>query len=368
MPGSFALLFNIDLSGGHAHNFLVQNVTRALIDRLVLKYAGEILRDTVGYDIFKIWEDLFLSQEERDNMILEGIQSEDLCKIRSGAGEKKTCGVDAENKLNKVYGTKYRIRLDHQVLTDHGVFYPQALYNDLVFELTLAHASQVVKGSDPTKLKYKLKNIELGYEMIRSKILADEAHSVYSTGKEFLYDHPQRPEMVSFPTVLGSRFNIKVNSQKRSLKGILLLFVEPYTPGARDSEKYFNPDLTKVSVAVNGSPNMLYKSGIEGKDIWAEASRFFVTTKNKTQHMNLTKFYTDDKFGLLINLRAMADQALHGGGARRVNTKDGVQLELERKSSGSSAVNCLISTIPLPLLAPATQASRHLERSKLKYA
>ena len=70
VPGSLALLFNIDLAGGHANNFLVQNVTRALVDRLVVKYAGEILQDKVGYDIFKIWEDLFLSQEERDNMIL----------------------------------------------------------------------------------------------------------------------------------------------------------------------------------------------------------------------------------------------------------------------------------------------------------
>ena len=204
-------------------------------------------------------------------MILEGIQSEDLFKIRSGAGDKKTSSVDAENKQNKVYGAKYRIRLDHQVLTDHGVFYPQALYNDLVFELTLAHASQVVKGSDATQLKYKLTNIELKYEMIRSKTLVDKACSVYSTGKEFLYNHVQRPEMVSFPLGLGSRFNIKVNPQRRSLKAILLS-VEPYAPGARDSEKSFNPDLSKVSVTVNGSPNMLYNSGIKGKDIWAEAS------------------------------------------------------------------------------------------------
>ena len=49
-------------------------------------------------------------------------------------------GVDEENKLNTVYGTNYRINLDHPILTDHGVFYPQALYNNLVFELTLAPA------------------------------------------------------------------------------------------------------------------------------------------------------------------------------------------------------------------------------------
>ena len=73
---------------------------------------------------------------------------------------------------------KNRINLDHQILTDHGIFYPQSLHNDLVFEVTLAPASQVVKGSDPTKLKYKLTNIQLEYEMIRSKMLAEEAISV----------------------------------------------------------------------------------------------------------------------------------------------------------------------------------------------
>ena len=36
-PGSLALVFNIDLSGGHADNFLVQDVTRALVDRMEVK-------------------------------------------------------------------------------------------------------------------------------------------------------------------------------------------------------------------------------------------------------------------------------------------------------------------------------------------
>jgi len=198
VPGLLALRFDIDLSGGHANNFLVQNVTRALVDKLVVKFAGTILQDTVGYDIYKIFDDLFLSQEKQDGMILEGIQGEDLCKIRSGAGDKKPSGVAAENKLNEIYGTKYRISLDHQILSDHGVFYPQALYNDLVFELTLAPASQVVKGSDTTKLKYKLTNIQLEYQMIRSKTLADEARRVYSSGKEFAYDHVTCSKVVTF--------------------------------------------------------------------------------------------------------------------------------------------------------------------------
>ena len=198
VPGSLALRFNIDLSGGHANNFLVDNVGRALVEKLVVKYSGTILQDTVDYDIYKIFEDLFLSQEERDNMLQDGIQSVDLNKIRSNAGDKKTSSVAAEIKLNGIYGTKYRIRLDHQILNDHGTFYPQALFNDLVFELVLAPASKVVRGTDPSKLKYKLTNIQLEYEMIRNKTLADEAFSAYSSGKEFAYDHIQRDQVVTF--------------------------------------------------------------------------------------------------------------------------------------------------------------------------
>ena len=241
-------------------------------------------------------------------MILEGIQSEDLRKIRSGAGNKKTSGVDAENKLEEVFGKKYRILLDHQILTDHGVFYPQALYNDLTFEITLAPASQVVKGSDKTDLKYKLTNIQLQYEMIRSETLTGKAESVYTSGKELTYDHVTRAKVVKFKKDTGTSINIKVDPRRLSLKAILLLFVEPYDRGARDSEKYVFPDLTKVSVTINGSPNRLYNNGIESKDMWEEARRFFVKEKNKTEHMDMTKFYTGNKLGLVMDMRSMADQ------------------------------------------------------------
>ena len=89
VPGSLVLRFDINLSGGHANNFLVQNVSRALVRQLVVKFGGTTLDDTVDYDIYKLFTDLFLSSEKRENMVAEGIQSEDLCKIRSGTGDKK---------------------------------------------------------------------------------------------------------------------------------------------------------------------------------------------------------------------------------------------------------------------------------------
>ena len=202
-----------------------------------------------------------------------------------------------------------------------------------------------MKGSDQAKLKYKLTNIQLKYEMMRSKTLADEAYSVYSNGKEFAYDHVMREEVATFKKGSDTRINLRVNPQRRSLKGILLLFVEPYTAGTRVSEKYINPDLTNVSVTVNGSPNMLYNNGIEGKDFWEEVYRFFKPKNNRKPFSDMTKFYTNDNCGLLIDLRSMRDQSLHGSGTRLVNTKDGVQLELERKASVSGEVKCHVFVI-----------------------
>ena len=347
VPGSLALVFNINLkvTGAHANNYLVQNVSRALVDKYKVKFARSMIQDTDSYDIYKIFEDLFIPLPERTNMLSEGIQSLDLCWIRSGAGDKKTSGVDEENKLNAVYGTKYRINLDHQILTDHGVFYPQTLYNDLVFELTLAPAGQVVNGSDTTKLGYKLENIQLEYEVILSETLAKEAISTYSSGKEFAYDFVMRERVVPITRGSDTRLNLWVNPQRRSLKGILLLFINPYNPGARDSENYFNPDITKVKVTVNGVPNRVYNEGISGKDMWNEITRHFKPHSSGWPNMTLTKYLTANKFGLWIDLRSMTDTTMHGNGQRLVNAQDGVQLEIERTASGWGTTNCYIFTV-----------------------
>ena len=356
VSGSLALVFNINLSGGHANNYLVQNLSRALVDKLHVKFASTSVQDTVGYDIYKIFEDLFLSVDERANMLSEGIQSLDLCKIRSGAGDKKTSGVDEENKLQSVYSNKYRINLDHPILTDHGVFYPQALYNDLIFELTLAPAYQVVRGSDASKLVYKLENIQLKYETIRSKSLADEATSTYYNGKEFAYDLVMRDRVVPISRGGDTRLNLWVKPQRRSLKGILLLFVNPFVAAARDTESYFNPYITKVKVTVNGVLNRVYNEGITGTDMWNEVTRYFNphthtrarvngTPKSGRPNMTLAKYLAGNKFGLWIDLRSMADTTLHGNGQRLVNTQDGVQLEIERTASGSGNTSCHIFTI-----------------------
>ena len=164
----------------------------------------------------------------------------------------------------------------------------------------------MVKGSEPTQLGYKLENIELEYEVIRSKTLAEETVSTYNSGKEFAYDLVMRERVV--PITLGSdtHLTIRVNPQRRSLKGLLLLFINPYNPGTRDSEHYFNPDITKVKVTVNGVPSRVYNEGISDKDMWNELTRHFNPNNGGggSPNMTLTKYLTANKFGLWVQFKA----------------------------------------------------------------
>lgn len=48
VPSLLALVFDIHLLRGHANNVLVKNVSRALVDKMVVNYKGSVLQETVG--------------------------------------------------------------------------------------------------------------------------------------------------------------------------------------------------------------------------------------------------------------------------------------------------------------------------------
>ena len=64
-------------------------------------------------------------------------------------------------------------------------------------------------------------------------------------------------------------------------------------------------------------------------------------------------------FGLLIDLRSMADNAMHGSGAKLVNVQDGIQLEIERDLKWSGDMNCHVFML--------SDAQMGLENRQLKH-
>ena len=118
------------------------------------------------------------------------------------------------------------------------------------------------------------------YEVIRSQTLAKRRSASTKAARGSRTTTSYAKGWCPSHEVRTPCLNIRVNPQRRSLKGILLLFISPYTPGNRDSEYYCNPDITKVAVTVNSVPNRVYNEGISDSDMWEELTRHFKPSTN----------------------------------------------------------------------------------------
>ena len=81
-------------------------------------------------------------------------------------------------------------------------------------------AGNVVNGSDETKLDYELNNIQLEYEVIHSKELADESMKKNLNGKIFMYEHVTHHKTLTIGRQKDSIINESI--LRRSMKGLLL--------------------------------------------------------------------------------------------------------------------------------------------------
>ena len=335
VPGSVNLLFNLKV-GGHANNTLVNNVGRNLVKQLKVSFGGETLQTTERYDLFQTYHDLFL--EDRDDRLKQGISSENMRKLRTPAGDKITTDAK-EVTLAIVHNTKYVIPIDHPVLSDHGALYPKALPHPLLFEISLPKVDQILnhdkKEKEKTPPTYKLTNIELEYRCITSEYLASEAASSYKVGKGFYYENVILHKSFPISKPDDSVINEHINLPRKSMTGILCLFEEDYKEGERDSEKFVNPDIKSININIDGMPNRLFSKGMVPSDFWESIKR----RMGGAGKVKEEDFYTD-KFALWIDLRTFYDNGIHGGGLHINTTRDGVKLEIKRKTSGTGKIQC----------------------------
>ena len=343
VPGSLALRFDIDLSGGHANNHLVQNVSRALVSQQVVKFGGTTLDDIVDFDVYKIFTDLFLPEETRGNMVAEGIQSKKLSQIRSGAGDKPTTGVDAENKLEKVYGKKYRINLDHQIMTDHGVFYPHFL---------TGHGAQIDQKPE----------LIFGVVLLQSHIL----RFVFLLHEEA---NGLPPGILAFDAVVVHHVWRAVDCYMYFFKVKKAVFFRISRPRSVRLHEQEQNSFQGSSLRVDFDVNQLGRRvdphhGISAHVVIHDLFAIFVNTCRF-----ICKVFTADHFILQLDVGELVFelgfvraqyhlvggredqfkyevgvQSLHGNGTRLVNSTDGVQLEIKR-ATGKGPFNCHIFVI-----------------------
>lgn len=336
VPGSIYLSADVEISGETGHtNHVVNNLGRNLISSMSVKWGSETVTSLHNYDLFMTYKDLWLPKEKRENMVFEGIQSDNANKLRSGLTVRGATAND--NMMKTVFESKYKIPLDFDIITNHIPLYKYVINEDIIFEITLNQNNSVLKG-DSSKLKelgYKLTNICLEYDSVTNSSIASTIEQQYNSGYAFLFDKVDYFKTVKV-TSNDTLINENINFPRRSIKGVLLLFEKSYAAGAKESESFHNPEIKDVDITIEGMSSQLYNNGLRMLDQWYEAKKFFMTDSIKNDEdcfMTIEKYYGNDKgFGLWLDFRSTEDNSLHGSGTKLQNTKDGIQLSFKKKS------------------------------------
>ena len=226
VPDSLYLSADLEISGKTGHdNHVVNNVGRNIISKFEVKIGTNTAFNLSNYDIYMTYKDLWLSKHKRKNMVFEGIQDEEVRKLRSGL---TVSSAGANNKmLFKVFAKKYKIPLDFELLTDHGPLYKYAINEDIIFEITLATNDRILVSTDTKDWGYKLSNICLEYDTVTSESIANSMLQKYNSGYNVLYDMVDHFKTVSIKAN-DTLINENINFPRRSIKGVDFIVCENF--------------------------------------------------------------------------------------------------------------------------------------------
>ena len=243
------------------------------------------------------------------------------------------------------------------MLDSAAPYYQSGLGNRLCYELTFNDYNRVTKSavSSPKvpDAKYKITDISLEYEIATQPDLARSIRSEYEH-MALLYDRILRHRKI----VVNKKdtvWNWAFNTPCKSLKGILVLFEEEgsYT---RDTSKFYNPKIQKVSVIGEDKPNQLYAQGMRSFEQYDEICTYFAEEKQRDNDANEIQKplqlynlslgeYLVNKYALWLDFRTIDENELHGTGRHIENASEGITLQIEKKEELAGPLNAYIYLI-----------------------
>ena len=209
------------------------------------------------------------------------------------------------------------------MLDSAAPYYQAGLGNRLYYEITFNDYNGVIKStvSSPKvpDAKYKITDISLEYEIVTQPDLTRSIRSEYQS-MALLHDRILRHRQLAV-NKSDTTWNWSFNTPCKSLKGILVLFEEEksYT---RDTSKFYNPKIQKISVTVDGEPNQLYSQGMRSFEQYDQICKYFTEGKQKDnntnevqKHLQLHNVsvgeYLTNKYALSLDFRTIDENELH---------------------------------------------------------
>jgi hypothetical protein len=206
VPGSAKLAFKIDLeSSADANRTIVNNLGRAIVKKICIKLEGQEILSIDDSDIFCIYSDLWLAHNIREDLVYQGIQSDNVGKHRINAADKTDNKKDIA--VAATFKNRFYIPLDFELLSTHMPYCQSALSDRLTYELTFNNYSRVILSTDTTA-KYKISEISLEYEIVTSPQLSRIIRDQFQSKVTIFYDR-----------ILRHNYSIK---EKKTKYGILI--------------------------------------------------------------------------------------------------------------------------------------------------
>ena len=355
IPGTANLSFNIELSStADPKRMLVSIIGRVIVKKLAVKFEGNEKMSIDNCDIFACYRDLWKTKSEKCNAIHQGIISSDGCmsnciRLRVNAGD-KNAGVAQDKAIADAYGNKFIIPLDFEMLDSAAPYYQAGLGNRLCYELMFNDYNRVINSSVASPdAKYKITDVSLEYEIVTQPDLTRFIRSEYQH-MVLLYDRILRHRQISV-NKSDTMWNWSFNMPCKSLKDILVLFEEEKSY-VRDTSKFYDPKIQKVSVTIEGKPNQLYAQGMRSFEQYDEARKYFAEERlaNEVQaqlqlyDVSLGE-YLVNKYALWLDFRMIDENELHGMGRRIEDASEGIILQIEKVTETAGALNAYIYLI-----------------------
>ena len=224
VPDTLALSFKFNNS--NMKSWFLNNLGRLLIDRLSIKVQGKEVYQNTGEGMLEVYKDLWRSDDDRENRQDFGIANENVRKLISGD--------DSANKAAKTDGVldvtiadmcdRLKIPLG-KILCDNGPYAPYGMC-DFVYDITLPKSEKIMKAQTNEETgTYRLTDLQLEYEVIKSDGLAASVRGTYNTSRSFPYNYS-----TLLKTLLWSKDSthevIDINIPRKSMKAVVLLFTK----------------------------------------------------------------------------------------------------------------------------------------------
>lgn len=356
VPGTVRLAFTISLRSTDANRTLVQNLGRAIVNKIVIKISGNDVMSIDNSDMYHCYMDLWKTAQERKNAQYQGIDTSanrNVTKLRIGSAD-GNAEVAEDSAIAGAFGNRYYIPLDFELLESHMPFYQAALGGSLEYILTFNDYNRVIRATGDDKANYTIENISLEFDKVNQSELARLISNQHAKHLAILFDRIHLRDMRKYDKS-DSLWNFDYNDEGiRSMKGILMLFEDDAAQQdfQRESETFYNPKITKVKVSIDGVNNQLYDSGLHAYQQWDEARRLFAASPGSKRHpevaevakdlaladVSLGEFLTT-KYALWLDLRTTGDEQLHGNGRRIGN---GISINIKKEVEAPGALNIYV--------------------------